>query len=217
MKKIFIAALSLSMIAVSCKKGDTGPTGPQGPVGPAGPTGSQGPAGPAGPTGSQGATGPTGATGATGAQGNANVAAYLWNTPPAPSGGADGFGFYTTNFTLAQLDATVLSQGAYIAYMETTKNSNTWFPLPASVLSITRNINFKVGGFTIFSNSPGGTDVSGSRIRLVIIGGSGSGVVNVNRMSTSRKNMTQLEKAKTLYPNVDFSDFNAVKKAFNLK
>jgi len=53
----FILLLAITVIIVSCKKGDTGP---------------------AGAAGAQGAAGPTGGTGATGATGTANVIYSKW-------------------------------------------------------------------------------------------------------------------------------------------
>jgi hypothetical protein len=205
MKKIFIAALSLSMIAVSCKKGDTGPAGPAGPQGPAGTNGTNGTAGPAGPQGP---------AGAQGAQGNANVAAYLWNNPGASTQVSPGW--YATTFTTTALTKTVLDQGAVLTYFAPDKTSDAWLPIPfqSSTLGIS-SVTYTVGFMTVYSTMS--TLINGGRVRLVIIGGSGSGVTIVNRTSSAWRQMSQLDRAKALYPNVDFSDFNAVKKAFDLK
>lgn len=92
---ILLTAVMLTACMVACK-GDPGETGPIGPQGPKGDTGEQGPAGPGGATGPAGATGAkgdkgdTGATGATGQTGAAGPQGPKGDTGATGATGATG-------------------------------------------------------------------------------------------------------------------------------
>lgn len=112
------ALLTASMILFSCE-GDTGPEGPQGPKGD---TGEQGPPGPTGATGSQGPAGATGATGPQGPAGTANVIYSAWTAFPAAASqlttSAFSVNYRYFSVSSSRFSQAVLDNGLVLVYIK---------------------------------------------------------------------------------------------------
>ena len=189
-------ALSASIFFASCGK--------DGDVGPAGATGATGATGANGSTGAAGATGATGLQGPAGQNGNANVRQYLFSNGNNPidlvTQASVGLGITTTQDTVLG--------SAWLAYFIDTASVITAVPGMVYGYDATGNVasvsNWAFsyqylttqGGFYFDRTSGPGNTLA--YIRLVRIWlGSGS------RTSAS-------------LPNIDFKDYNAVKKYYNL-
>lgn len=191
-KYYFLPMISLLLVwCLSCKKGDTGPQGVQG---------------------GQGDKGDRGATGPQGPAGNANVKVLLWNNPPDPV--LIGQRYYN-QMRHAAITRDIIDKGAVLVYVAD-KISNQWLMLPFSGEFAYYYFYLFNGGVDIVSDNSS-INAFNSRVRIVLIGGSSSGVTVVNRNSSHSVPLSELEKARQLYPGVDFTDYNAVKAAFHLE
>lgn len=166
--------------------------------------GPAGEVGPAGPQGATGAAGPQGATGATGQTGNANVIqiSYAAKTWAITRGSAQQFVF--PNVTPA-----IMNSSAILVYMTTASTpSNTtpypWYSIPGTVLSTDRAEHEFYFQTTFAGNTSG---------------------INVYRKIASASTLTATTRIILIPANdlrngrqtVDFNDYNAVKKYYNLK
>lgn len=154
--------------------------------------------------------GATGPQGPAGTNGNANVSAYLWNNPPASSTSSAPF---IHTLALSAVDSNVLSKGAVLVYVENNKNTNSWLSIPFNNDGVWYYVKLSAGSIEIKVSF---NFVASSRVRVVVIGGGPGGVTTVNR-TRAWSSLTEIEKANTLYPNVDFNNYDDVKKHFNLK
>jgi len=160
----------------------------------------EGPAGPAGTNGTNGTNG---------VDGNANVQVFLWNTSPTSTGS----GPYTTTYNISAITQDILDRGAVLMYIETNSNSNVWLAVPFSNETVWFYTRIKIGLVELLSKN---TMITAANTRVVVIGGTTNGLTTVNR-NRSWSTLNEIEKAQSLYPNVDFSSYDAVKTAFNLK
>jgi hypothetical protein len=151
--------------------------------------GDVGPIGPAGPTGATGATGASGATGATGATGTANVSYSDWVNVTFTGSGTS----YIANVAAPKLTQDILDKGDVHIYW---KIGTSIYYIPyAQVIGTTTYTIFQiltVGNIKLTSSY---AIASGTAIRYVIIPGGIAG---------GRK------------ANVNYSDYEEVKKYYNL-
>ena len=166
--------------------------------------GPAGEVGPAGPQGATGAAGPQGATGATGQTGNANVIqiSYAAKTWAITRGSAQ-------QFILPNITPAIMNSSAILIYMTSAANpSNTtgypWYSIPGTVLS-TDLVEHEFYFQTTFAGNTSG--------------------INVYRKIASASTLTATTRIILIPANdlrngrltVDFNDYNAVKKYYNLK
>jgi hypothetical protein len=158
-----------------------------------GPAGDVGPAGVAGPAGPTGATGAIGATGAVGATGNANViqVSYASRTHTGTS----------LNYNLpATITKAVFDNSAYFVYVSNI-DGNT-YSLPGWFTGGTNT--YRVG--TLVSTGVQGVFISR-------VAGTGSDVFNTTRIVVIPANDLRTGRKAA----VDYTDYEAVKKFYNLK
>lgn len=118
--KITFTAIVVTMLAISCSKGDKGATGP---VGIAGPGGTQGPQGLIGPAGAVGPQGPQGTVGPVGPAGTASVLYSSWSTVTnwvagQGSGGTDANAVHTAVRTAPAITAAIMDRGVVFVFMK---------------------------------------------------------------------------------------------------
>lgn len=195
-RQVTVFAVAVAMVSfISCKKGDTGPAGP---AGPAGPTGAQGPVGP------------------TGQSGNANVMTY--NYFPTSNGNLTGVDLSQPKPNNGiEIDFKVLNdtldKAAWFVYLY---HDPAWFAIPgeslydSSTYSVTYGYSDKAApfdsAFFIITRPTGpGAVYHGLRIVRILLSdlftnstGGGSG---------SRRGL----------PNIDFSNYEEVKKYYHLQ
>lgn len=188
---ITIAVLSMT----SCKKGDTGPAGPAGPAGPTGPAGVAGAAGPMGPAGQSG---------------NANVMQYIFGTFDDDGNITDQFDFTGGGYQLTiPLPNDTLDNAAWFVYLI---QGGANVAVPGFGLDNTSQYNFVYGydGTTadqgdFFVSPVAGPGEKYDIIKLVRILVSNT-EVNSTRGGSGRRGL----------PDINFKDYNAVKKYYNL-
>jgi hypothetical protein len=157
-----LTIVTLSMLILSCQKGNTGP------------------AGPAGPTGS---TGATGATGAAGPAGTANVIYSAWFTP-SPWIKDTVFDIYGFNYTKAAADITqnMLDSGTVITYGKLLGyNSLVWPATQVAQLPIIVNYKFSPGGITYTDTWSALASAGSLKIRFVDDQNYYSGISNAHQ------------------------------------
>ena len=167
--------------------------GEKGDVGPAGTTGIIGATGTAGATG---AIGPTGVTGATGATGNANVIQINYGSV-THTGTTDLF-YNLTSITEAQILSSL-----YLVYVNPSDAGTNWYQIPGGT-----NNNFKTYRTYL-------TMASGSqplRVNLNRTSGTGNDIFTKTRILIIGANDIRNGRKEA----VDFSDYEAVKKYYNL-
>ena len=159
--------------------------------------------------GPQGPAGTNGVDGADGEDGNANVQVLLWNTAPTPTAGG------TFHFRHGTITSQIIEEGAVLYYY---LNGGNWVATPYFNSGATYGVRPAVSTGVLTLTTFGGAtfDISNTKSRIVLIGGSGKGTLVITR-TKPWASLNEMEKAQSLYPNVDFSDYNAVKKAFKLK
>jgi hypothetical protein len=118
--KITLTAIVVTIIAISCSKGEKGATGP---IGIAGPGGTQGAAGPIGPAGAVGPQGPQGAVGPQGPAGTASVLYSGWSTitnwvAGQGSGGTDANAVHTAVRTAPAITDALITRGILLVFMK---------------------------------------------------------------------------------------------------
>lgn len=155
-----------------------------------GPAGDVGPAGPAGVAGPTGAIGPTGVTGATGATGNANVIQYTYST--ARVTGSE-IVYAITGITQTQLNNSMI-----FVYVQTSLNPTIWYALPGATSggSNQYRVLFNPTVLNVYINKTGTAAETFNTTRILVL--------PANDLRTGRKAA------------VDFSDYEAVKKYYNL-
>ena len=160
----------------------------------------------------EGPQGPAGTNGTNGTDGNANVKVLLWNTPP--TGVANGINRYDFTFTHANITTDIINNGAILVYVSYSSTSWDYAPYWYSTTNYAS---------VFFYNSPTPKVVLSKaasfvdKVRIVLIGGPSSGTTVVNRMSSAWNKLTEIEKAKLLYPDVDFNNYSTVNTYFNFK
>ncbi len=160
--------------------------GEKGDIGPVGPMGTNGANGNNGATG---ATGVTGATGATGATGTANVSYSDWVNVTFVGSGTS----YIANVTAPKLTQDILDKGDVHIYWKI--GSSVYYIPYAQTIGTTTYTIFQVltvGNIRLTASYSG---ITGTQIRYVIIPG---GIAGGRRAA------------------VDYSDYDAVKKYYNL-
>jgi hypothetical protein len=186
---ITIATVSM----VSCKKGDTGP------------------AGPAGPAGAQGAQGPQGLQGPTGQDGNANVMEYgffptdsIDLTQPAPN---NGIGLL---ITLPNTPKDTLNLSAWFMYLE---RDGFWYAVPGYGANDASQYSFSFG-YVDLANP-----VDSAAFFIDRVSGPGEKYEGLKlvRILTSDVTTSSSGNNRRGLPNIDFTNYEAVKKYYNLK
>lgn len=151
--------------------------------------------GPAGPQGSPGPTGPRGS------DGNANVKSVTINVA---SGNwiLSGNTYYFDSY-ISEITTDIINSGSVQIFMESTSSTGVWLTMPwieyinSSIFS-TYNFNHSWGKVRIFKVDSDITPPSNPGVRkfkVIVISSS----------------------ARILNPNVDYTNYNEVKKTFNLK
>ena len=157
--------------------------------------GDVGPAGTTGAVGAVGATGaigPTGVTGAVGATGNANVIQYTYAT--VRSAGSELM-YAVTGITQTQLNNSLV-----FVYVLTTLNSTVWYALPGytSGGSNQYRVYMNSNQLNVYTSRSVGTSTESFNTTRILI-------IPANDLRTGRKAA------------VDYNDYEAVKKYYNLK
>ncbi|MBC7892864.1 MAG: collagen-like protein [Sphingobacteriaceae bacterium] len=150
--------------------------------------------GPKGDTGAQGSAGPQGPTGSAGPQGQTGNANVMQISFGEKTHSGSELTYTLTGVTQAQLNGS-----AYFTYV---RPNSYWYSLPGTTSGGSREYRTYVDAST------------GSTPRLMIsrVAGSGSEVFNTTRVVIIPANtLTNARQAA-----IDFNDYNAVKKAFNL-
>ena len=192
-------AMFIFLDACKAEKGDIGPIGS---------TGANGTNGTIGATGATGATGTTGAKGDKGDKGDpgagANVLQVTFNStfvPPNAPTPAKVFTFpsaITTN---------ILDNSALLVYIKTSNYTDTWYPVSGAAVYPGGTVNPYVADVLRYFLIPSARTVSiaresGSAISSIIA--TRCVIIPATTISTGRKAA------------VDFSDYEAVKKFYNL-
>lgn len=185
-----VTVCTIAMVSViSCKKGDTGPAGPAGPQGPAGPAGQ---------------------IGVTGKTGNANVMEYFIG----PASATDSVDFIANpgiyfNFSLPN---DTLTESAWFMYMYKTP---LWYAVPGHGENGTSAYSFSYGYLDFatpvdsayfFINRESGPGERYEGLKLVRIL-TNDLITNSTGGSGSRHGL----------PNIDFSNYEEVKKYYHLQ
>jgi hypothetical protein len=192
-KLMSVCAITIAMVSmISCKKGDTGPAGPAGPAGAAGPAGVAGSMGPAGQ------------------DGNANAMQYI-------------FGDFKSDGTInTQFDFT---QGGYeltIPLPNDTLDNAAWFAYLIQGGANTAIPGFGYDNLTQYNFVYGydGTTADQGDFFVSPVSGPGELVdaIKVVRIliSNTEINSTHGGNGRRGLPDIDFKDYNAVKKYYNL-
>jgi hypothetical protein len=164
--------------------------------------------------GATGPQGPAGADGANGTNGNANVKVYTF--------ASHDFSVTSSKSLSVTTTADTASNSAWLIYL--VRASGNVYPIPGFGVNGTSDYRaFWIYGspsvnFTISKVSGAGDLYSNIRIIRIFASGLKKDTHgNSTERSKSWESLSEMEKAKSLYPNVDFLDYNAVVKAFNLK
>ena len=219
--RILGVALTVAMFifldACKAEKGDIGPIGPIGPTGANGANGVIGATGAIGATGTTGATGATGttgatgakgdkgdkgdtgATGATGATGNANVIQVSYGSKTYTSG-------FLQYILPAAITKDIVEKSVISAYVQTSAGGSAfWYNIPGATTGATYTYRLYSETFTTGLNN-------------MFIGRVNSATTGNDIFTTTRilfiPASTLLNGRKAA---VDLSDYEAVKKYYNLK
>jgi hypothetical protein len=155
--------------------------------------GEKGDIGPAGATGAIGPTGVTGATGPAGATGNANVIQYTYTTARLASSGE--ISYAVTGITQTQLNNSLV-----FVYALTTLNPTVWYALPGYTSGGSNQYRVYMNSTALnvyITRSVGSTTETFNSVRILVI--------PANDLRTGRQAA------------VDYTDYEAVKKYYNLK
>ena len=161
----------------------------------------KGDAGPSGPDGAQGPIGPQGPAGPAGVSGNANITIYTYGSRTTTSGNID---YVITNISQGMIDSSLVL--AY--YNPSTEAPTAWYQCPGlgSIASyVTRYFiyqtsgNYTMGVRILNPNGVGAytSSVTFTKFRIILAPASVITPLSKNKM-------------------IDYSDYNAVKKALNL-
>jgi hypothetical protein len=193
-----IVAMFIFLDACKAEKGDVGPIGPIGPIGATGAIGASGATGATGATGTAGATGAkgdkgdkgdTGATGATGATGNANVIQISYGSK-TNTGGA-------TTYTLTGVTAAQAAGAAILCYVD--PNNGLWYFMPGFSSGGTNQYRTFLEGNILSLSRVNASSTLETFIRTRIL------VIPANDLRNGRRAA------------VDYTDYEAVKKYYNLR
>lgn len=141
-----------------------------------------------------GPVGPQGPQGPAGINGNANVLGSTTLSVSSSNWIANGNEWYDT-FILGTITQDIVDKGAVMVYEQF---NTTWVALPYTLGITGRSFDFYLGGGHIYSANADGTasaNPGNQTYRFVVISAS-------NRMT---------------HPNVNYKNYEEVKKAFNLK
>lgn len=209
-KKILPLAFISCLMIIACE----GPQGPDGAVGPQGATGATGPAGVTGSTGSKGDKGDPGAPGGNGANGQqgatgekgdkgepgtANVIYSEWFTPSSGNWQKVSDINYTYALEESRITQEIVDRGVVLAYSRQGTNSASYLlPLTLTTSSSISNYNVGMSFGNVIINflellEPSGQPANNLQFRYVIIPGGVQARVNL-----------------------DYSNFDAVAKAFGI-
>src|SRR5882757_9432398 len=199
-----ICAITIAMLSMaSCKKGDTGPAGAAGPAGPTGPTG---------PAGAAGAVGPTGQSG------NANVMQYVY----LPNDGTNltGVDFTVVATPVVELQITLandtLDKAAWFAYFfnfASATGTNTYsVAIPGYGFDGQSNYSF------IYGYDPATANLAFFDFTRVLGPGEIYDGIKIVRILLSNAGTTSTHggNGRRGLPDIDFKDYNAVQKYYNL-
>ena len=213
--RILGVALTVAMFifldACKAEKGDLGPIGPIGPTGANGTNGAIGATGAIGVTGTTGATGTagatgvkgdkgdTGATGATGATGNANVIQVSYGSKTYTSG-------FLQYILPAAITKDIVEKSIVSAYVQTSAGGSAlWYNIPGATTGATYTYRLYSETFT--------TGLNNMFIGRVNFTTTGNDIFTTTRILFIPAS-TLLNGRKAA---VDLSDYEAVKKYYNLK
>ena len=213
--RILGVALTVAMFifldACKAEKGDLGPIGPIGPTGANGTNGAIGATGAIGVTGTTGATGTagatgvkgdkgdTGATGATGATGNANVIQVSYGSKTYTSG-------FLQYILPAAITKDIVEKSIVSAYVQTSAGGSAlWYNIPGATTGATYTYRLYSETFT--------TGLNNMYIGRVNFATTGNDTFTTTRILFIPAS-TLLNGRKAA---VDLSDYEAVKKYYNLK
>ncbi|MDZ7898626.1 MAG: collagen-like protein [Arcicella sp.] len=193
-----VVAMFIFLDACKAEKGDIGPIGPIGPIGATGANGANGTngaTGATGATGAAGAKGDKGDKGDTGATGTANVIYSAWI--PFSTSSSTTAPQYT--FSVPQITQDIIEKGVVLCFVRTGSTGTTveTFPLPYIFPNGSTGSNFEIYSSYIVGTIKVRSTFSLSTVgfRYVIIPGG---------VPTGRKAA------------VDYTDYEAVKKYYNL-
>lgn len=191
--KLLSIGLIVSQILFTACKGPAGPIGPAGPQGNNGQNGAAGLNGKDGQNGATGAIGPTGVAGANGKDGNANVIQYTYATARLATSGE-------IEYTVTGITQSQLNNSLVFVYVISSLNPTIWYALPG--YSANGNNQYRVymnpNKLSVFLNRSSGTVTETFNSTRIL-------VVPANDLRNGRK------------PAIDYSDYEAVKKYYNLK
>ena len=152
----------------------------------------QGPEGPAGPAGPQGVAGPAGAQGAAGQNGNANVIQVTFNEAFSPT--------ISKLFTLpSTISSDILNSSSVLVYVRTSNDPGNLYQIRGLISSDDFRYILTPSTRSLQIRRATGTYVSSITMTKVII-------IPANSLINGRVGL----------PDIDFSDYNAVKKYYNL-
>lgn len=154
-----------------------------------------------GPEGPQGETGPAGPQGPQGPAGNANVSSATYVTNSSTWGYDATNQYWYQTLTAPSVTSSIVSTGAVLVYIET--STDTWAQLPRTIyLSSSYSQSQRFIYWT-------------DNVRIII---QDSDLTQPANPGTKKfKVITIASSARTANPDINLSDYNAVKKAFNLK
>ncbi len=154
----------------------------------------KGDVGPAGPQGEQGVAGPKGDKGESGSSDGGGALQFTRDTASTDADGAVGFGF-----TLTQQNANAIEKGVILVYA---KSGGFWFPLPGIVF-----FGEEVTNYTFLYN------VEKLAMNLVVF--ETVEKPKVRKFQSIRVVVVPASNGR-LDAEVDYKDYQAVRKAFNL-
>ncbi len=152
-----------------------------------------------GPVGPQGPAGYDGANGATGPTGSSNVASNTFVVTPnywAASTGVSNTTVTGGAYFYDNLTSPIGDGSAVLVYLQSYK---TWIPLPWT----NNDIEYSF-------------DNTANTLQLTIQSGSGNTTVNLPTANDTFKLVVVTPAMKALHPNVNYKDYNEVKRVFNL-
>ncbi|HEV7347493.1 hypothetical protein [Telluribacter sp.] len=191
---LFVTALSLSAALYSCE-------GPEGQIGPQGPTGQSGAQGQQGPKGDKGDAGEKGEAGDKGEAGN--PAGAIQFSMGASISNESGSFVDTTVITYKNLSA--VEKGLVQGYV---KSRNTWFPIPNKIRLASENDNLGVIKDVLFAYR-----LDNSTMITTVHVWEGGGLKY--QVQDIRVVIVPAQNAR-LNAEVDFSNYEEVRKAYNL-
>lgn len=166
--KFFLAVSAVLMMAVCCKKGDTGPAGPEGPQGPQGPQG---------------------------IVGNANVTQYTFGT--------QNFAINPSASLQVTTTADTMNRSAWFVYL--VRASGNVYPIPG--FGVNGTSDYRV----YWSHASGKANFAVSKFS-----GAGEEYSNIRIIRIYANTTTAGGRGTNQLPPIDFRDYEAVRRYYNL-